>query len=212
MTGEARLTGTVLYVEDEELTRTAVGASLGRRVEQLYLADNGRAGLEVFRERRPDIVITDIAMPEMTGLEMARQIRGLDADVPIVVTTAHTDTPNLLEAIEIGVDSYVPKPVDFRRLFSVVERNLAVVDHRRQAARHLEEQTRLLAELQESMRQVKLLSGLLPICAHCKKIRDDKGYWKQLEAYISDHSTVLFSHGVCPECLEVYYPDVAGDP
>lgn len=73
------------------------------------------------------------------------------------------------------------------------------------------EMARLIAELQKSLAEVKTLSGLLPICSWCKKIRDDKGYWNQLESYISQHSGVDFSHGVCPECLRKHYPELLED-
>ncbi|MFC1867506.1 MASE3 domain-containing protein [Thermodesulfobacteriota bacterium] len=62
-------------------------------------------------------------------------------------------------------------------------------------------------KLKDALEQVKMLSGLLPICAHCKKIRDDKGYWKQIESYIHDHSEAEFSHGICPDCMRKYYSD-----
>ena len=65
----------------------------------------------------------------------------------------------------------------------------------------------LVAELQQALSQVKTLSGLLPICAHCKKIRDDQGYWSQIEEYIRDHSEATFSHGICPECMKKLYPE-----
>ena len=58
-----------------------------------------------------------------------------------------------------------------------------------------------------TMDKVKLLSGLLPICASCKKIRNDKGYWEQIEKYIHNHSDAKFSHGICPDCLKKLYPD-----
>lgn len=69
----------------------------------------------------------------------------------------------------------------------------------------------LITELQEALDKVKLLSGFLPICASCKKIRDDKGYWKQIESYIRDHSEVEFSHGICPECAKELYKDIDMD-
>jgi len=70
------------------------------------------------------------------------------------------------------------------------------------------EKDSLIAELKEAMSKVKMLSGLLPICASCKKIRDDKGYWNQIEAYIRKHSEVEFSHGICPDCAKKLYPDI----
>ena len=68
------------------------------------------------------------------------------------------------------------------------------------------ERERLIVELQEALSKVKLLSGFLPICASCKKIRDDKGYWNQIESYLRDHSEAEFSHGICPECARTLYP------
>lgn len=70
------------------------------------------------------------------------------------------------------------------------------------------EREKLIKELQKALSEIKQLSGLLPICSGCKKIRDDKGYWNQIEEYISDHSEAIFSHGLCPECLKRLYPDL----
>jgi PAS domain-containing protein len=69
-----------------------------------------------------------------------------------------------------------------------------------------EEREKLILQLQKALAEVKQLSGLLPICASCKKIRDDKGYWNQIESYIRDHSEAEFSHGICPECMKKLYP------
>jgi len=71
-----------------------------------------------------------------------------------------------------------------------------------------EEKEKLIAELQEALSSVRLLSGLLPICASCKKIRDDKGYWNQIEAYIREHTSAEFSHSICPECARKLYPEL----
>jgi PAS domain S-box-containing protein len=74
-----------------------------------------------------------------------------------------------------------------------------------------EERERLIEELQEALAKVKTLSGLLPICASCKRIRDDRGYWQQIEAYIQEHSDAEFSHSVCPECARKLYPEIFQD-
>ena len=73
------------------------------------------------------------------------------------------------------------------------------------------EKSEIIADLQEALAKVKTLSGFLPICASCKKIRDDKGYWNHVEAYISEHSEAEFSHGVCPGCAKKLYPDIYHD-
>jgi len=78
------------------------------------------------------------------------------------------------------------------------------IDERRRVEK---ERERLISELQKALDEVNTLSGLLPICASCKKIRDDKGYWNQIESYISDRSEAEFSHGICPECAKELYPE-----
>jgi PAS domain S-box-containing protein len=89
------------------------------------------------------------------------------------------------------------KPIGFRGIaHDITARKLAE-----------NEREKLINELQEALAEVKRLSGLLPICSHCKKIRDDKGYWNRIESYLRDHSNAEFSHGICPECAKKYYPD-----
>ena len=78
------------------------------------------------------------------------------------------------------------------------------ITERRQAE---EEREKLVHDLQKALSEVKTLKGIFPICASCKKIRDDKGYWRQIEAYIRDHSEAEFSHGICPDCMEKLYGD-----
>jgi hypothetical protein len=80
-----------------------------------------------------------------------------------------------------------------------------------QAKLHEQERERLLAELQKAMAELKTLSGLLPICSHCKRIRDDKGYWEAIEYYISQRSQAMFTHAICPDCAHKFYPELMGD-
>jgi len=198
----------VLYVEDEATTRRALSQPLERRVRELLTAENGEVGLALFRERGPDIVVTDITMPVMNGLQMVRGIRGLAAGTPVIVTTAYSDTKYLVESIEIGIDRYIFKPVDHEKLFAALQQCALVVTAARELRRHHEERERLIGELQDALAQVKQLSGLLPICSHCKRIRTDAGTWQQIEAYIRDHAEVDFSHGICPNCLKEFYPAI----
>ena len=73
------------------------------------------------------------------------------------------------------------------------------------------EKSKIIKELQKALDRLKTLSGMLPICASCKKIRDDKGYWNKIEAYIEKHSEAEFSHGICPECAKELYPEYFSD-
>ena len=197
----------LLYVEDEPVTRSTIAAMLERQIRTVYQAGDGRAGLEAFKAHRPEVVITDIRMPVMGGLDMAREIRALAPRTHIIVTTAHNDTEFFLDAIDIGIDQYVLKPVSRDLLFAAIRKSQEILGLERTIKFKDAEQKRLIKELQQAVASIKTLSGLIPICASCKKIRDDQGYWNQLEAYISEHSSAEFSHGICPECAIKIYPN-----
>ena len=89
----------------------------------------------------------------------------------------------------------------------VVERTAELEESNRQLESEAEQRKALIEELQQALSEINTLSGLLPICASCKKIRDDTGYWSQIEVYIRDHSDAEFSHGICPQCIEQLYPE-----
>ncbi len=207
MIGEMQIAISILYVEDERSTREEVLLFLQRRVREVFTAANGKEGLDLFQKRRPEVIITDIRMPVMDGLEMSKAIKAIDREAKIIVTSAHSDTSYLLTAIETGVDAYVTKPVEAEKLFSAIRKCAEVIDSRKASLIHQQEQQRSMEELQAALLKVKLLSGFLPICASCKQIRDDKGYWQQIEGYIRDHSEAEFSHGICPDCAKKLYPD-----
>lgn len=200
MSEQKHLELSILYVEDEVATREEVSLFLKRRVAKLVTAANGQEGLDRFRAERPDLVVTDIRMPVMDGLAMARAMRSEYRGALIIVTTAHSDVQNLLEAIDIGVDQYVIKPIDTWKLLAAIEKSAEIVEYRRAQKRFIEERERLIADLQKALAEVKTLQGILPICMYCKKIRNDKEVWIRIERYISDHSGVKFSHSMCDEC------------
>ncbi|MDA8418054.1 MAG: response regulator [Desulfobacteraceae bacterium] len=200
----------ILCVEDEPVAREQMLKILRRRGREVAAARNGKEGLAMFRRQAFEVVVTDIRMPVMDGLSMARQMKELNRDVKIVVTTAFTDLSYLMDAIDLGVDQYVLKPVEIDRLMAAIDRCAENIATRNQARRYQTERDKLLAELQAALDKVKLLSGFLPICASCKRIRDDQGYWQQIESYIRDHSEAEFSHGICPDCARKLYPEIFG--
>lgn len=123
---------TILYVEDDEDVREQLCLYLRHRSKNLLVAENGLSGLKAFEEHRPDIVITDILMPAMNGLEMAARIRAIDPHVAIIVTTAFEQTDLLIRAIDTGIDRYVVKPIERAKL----EQALEVCARRLQAEEH----------------------------------------------------------------------------
>ncbi|MBZ0157288.1 MAG: response regulator [Alphaproteobacteria bacterium] len=209
--GIAKLDIAVLYVEDEQITREIVAEMLKRKVRILHVAADGEEGIKAYRRHQPDIVITDIRMPVRDGLSMTREIKEEDRETPVIVTSAHSDSGYLMESIDVGVDRYVLKPIDMGKLFSALDRCAGLVMLRRHVRQQNEERENLIRELREALARVKKLSGLIPICSSCKKIRDDSGYWNQIEAFIREHSDAEFTHGLCPECAKRLYPNYYKD-
>lgn len=208
---DGKLAISILYVEDEQVTRSAVARMLKRRVTTVYEAENGQEGLDMYKQYSPDIVISDIRMPVLDGMEMSKEIKAMDKDSKIILTTAHSDASILINSIEVGIDKYIMKPLDMAALFSSVEKCAENIMLEKKVRQQNQEKDELIARLQDALDNVKKLSGLLPICAYCKKIRNDDGYWKQIEGYIAEHSEAEFSHSICPDCVKRLYPNIIQD-
>jgi YesN/AraC family two-component response regulator len=117
----------VLYVEDDRIHREELSDYLSRRVGRLYLAENGEQGLEKFEALNPDLVITDLRMPKMSGIELAQNIRKVNKTVPIIVLTALSDKDTILETVKIGILDYVLKPVDVKELLQVITKAVSTI-------------------------------------------------------------------------------------
>ncbi|MGD0584943.1 MAG: diguanylate cyclase [Oryzomonas sp.] len=125
---------TLLYAEDDNLTQELVIQILRSKFPQitLLLAQNGQHGLDLFAENRPDIVVTDIHMPIINGIQMAKKIRELDNDAQIIILSAADEVNNILQAIDIGINHYVLKPVSLEKFIAAVERCLDKISLREQ--------------------------------------------------------------------------------
>ncbi len=195
----------ILVVEDD----VNVAAVMEARLESFgftvcEIAHSGTKAIENSERHRPDLILMDILLEgDMNGIEAAEKISST-SDVPIIFVTCLNDPTVLDRAIKTNPSGYLVKPYDNAELRSCVE--IALVKHR--AAK---EREKLIAELENALLQVKRLSGLLPICASCKKIRDEQGDWEQIEDYIATHSEADFSHSICPQCARKLYPEIFQD-
>ncbi len=157
-----------------------------------------------------DIVITDYTMPGMDGLELCQELLNRKVSLPLVILTGTGSEKLAVQALKAGVDDYIIKDIEggYLELLPVVISDV-INNFQNRIARIKAEEDRenLIMQLQDALAEVKKLSGLLPICCSCKKIRDDKGYWNQIEPYIEKHSEALFSHGMCPDCVKEIYPE-----
>lgn len=160
-----------------------------------------------------DLILMDVLMPGIDGVQACRRIKQQThlRDIPIIMVTAKNDLENLHEAFSAGAMDYINKPVKSVELLARVAS--AITLKKEMDCRKLRESElrRTNEELQQALREVKVLRGLIPICASCKKIRNDGGFWQQIEEYIGEHSEAEFSHGICQPCLKKLYPGVYQD-
>ncbi len=194
--------GSILVVDDNTDNLQLLNGILSKHHYKVRLAPNGKHALATIKKEAPDLVLLDVMMPGMDGFEVCRYLKEDEqtAKIPIVFISALNETIDKVKAFSIGGADYITKPFKVEEVLARIETHLALHFLRVQ----MEKKN---SELQKALDEIKLLRGILPICASCKKIRDDKGYWNQLETYIQKHSDVLFSHGICPECSENLYGD-----
>jgi len=166
------------------------------------VSDGNAAWEELKNPDAPRLVILDWLMPGMDVVEICRNIRQLEHGklLYIIIFTSLEDKKDLVTALEAGADDFIIKNFDRDELKARIKVGERV-------ARLKSELDSRVKELEKSMAHVKLLQGILPICMHCHKIRDDKEVWQRLDNYIAEHTDVMLSHGLCPECYEKHYPD-----
>jgi CheY-like chemotaxis protein len=159
---------------------------------------NGSDAWEALR-RDPGIALTvlDWMMPGVDGPEICRRIRKDDshAHMYVILLTSRDASADLVAGLDAGADDYLIKPIEAEELRARVQVGLRV--HGLQE--RLSEQ---VAELQAALSKVKQLTGLLPICSYCKSVRTDQNYWERVDHYMTQHTDVQFSHGICPACYE----------
>lgn len=117
----------ILYVEDEERIRKKMSDSLKYYAKEVYEAPNGKIALKIYHEKKPDIIYTDILMPQMDGVELVKKIREEDTETPIVMVTAHTDKEYLLSAVELHLEQYIVKPINLNDLKNSLQKCVAVI-------------------------------------------------------------------------------------
>jgi len=186
----------ILIVEDEEIVVLDIRSALeSSGYVVAATANSGDDAINKAAEVMPDLVLMDIVLKgTLDGINAADKIHAL-FNIPIIYLTAHTDESTLQRAKMSQPFGYVVKPFRERDLLITIEFALY------QSAME-KERSALIHQLEDALSQVKTLSGMLPICAACKKIRDDKGYWNHIEQYLKEHSDAEFTHSFCPGCAE----------
>ncbi|HET9866070.1 MAG TPA: response regulator [Nitrospira sp.] len=160
-----------------------------------------------------DLILMDVLMPGQDGVETCRQIKRCAhlQDIPVIMVTAKSDLSNLQDAFAAGAMDFISKPVSSIELLARVSSALLLKQEMDRRKNRELELRRSNEELQKALKEVKVLRGLIPICASCKKVRNDGGFWQQLEEYLGEHSEAEFSHGLCQPCIKKLYPGVYQD-
>lgn len=208
----------IMIVDDSVDDRVLLQRTLeGAGYKELVQAGSGAEALKLLSGSPPgkgtevDLILLDIVMPGMDGIEACKNIKAIEPlrDVLVIMVTVKSETAELERAFTAGAMDYITKPLDKVELLVRVRSALALkreMDCRK--ARELELAKRT-EELEHALREVKTLRGFIPICASCKKVRNDQGYWQGVERYLRDHSEAEFTHDICPDCIQKLYPGLA---
>jgi DNA-binding response OmpR family regulator len=192
----------ILVADDSVDTTTFLAAALRAWGHTPHVVTDGLAALAVLEGPDPPrMALLDWLMPGMDGVAVCRVVRSRPSPAPpyIILVTGCDSTRDIVTGLDAGAHDYVVKPFDVDELRARVRVGERVVALQQALRQRVE-------ELERALLHVKTLQGILPICSHCHRIRDDKESWQRLEAYLAEHADVLFSHGICPDCLEKHYP------
>ena len=198
----------IVIVDDDPMSRKLAEHALADCGAGVRLLQDGNEAWTAIQDRHePTLVILDRMMPGVDGVDLCRRAR-LAGDFPplyIVMVTSAGRPSDVTEGLEAGADDYVVKPFNRGELRARAQVGIRMLALQENLARRV-------TELEAAIHNIKQLSGLLPMCSYCKKIRVDDSYWQQLEGYITEHSDAQFSHGICPECFPSVLDGARRDP
>jgi DNA-binding response OmpR family regulator len=187
----------VLIAEDERVTAHLLSAAVRTWGYEVQVVVDGRQALAVLEgEDPPQIALLDWMLPELDGPEVCRLLRATPraASTYLILLTSRSARTDVVVGLQAGADEYLVKPVDHEELRARLNAGARIIDLQQRLAAQVR-------ELEAALSNIRKLTGLLPICAYCKAIRDDSNYWHRVEEYVTEHSAVTFSHGICPKCL-----------
>lgn len=188
---------TVLLADDDKLTLNVLNDTLTRAGYDVVTASDGEQAWKKLHESNAQVAILDWIMPGMEGVEICRRAAQDPklANHYFVLLTGRSSTQDLVAGLQAGASDYLRKPFEEAELLARVEVGVRFVELQRKLAERVE-------ALETALKQVRRLEGLLPICSYCKRIRNEQDYWERVDAYISQHTNVRFSHNICPECYQ----------
>lgn len=199
----------ILVVDDTRENLRLLVRLLAEQGYKVRPTASGSMALTAAQISPPDLILLDIMMPEMNGFIVCAHLKAdpQTQNIPVIFISALHETEKIVQAFAAGGVDYITKPFQSDEVLARVKAHLTIRKLQKELAQKNEELQTKNEALEQALANVKTLAGLLPICANCKKIRDDDGYWHNVEEYIRAHSNAIFSHGICPDCMKELYPN-----
>ncbi len=194
----------IMIVDDDPDVLFATTRLVKKAGYTVMEASTGEAAIKTARDQKPDIILLDVVLPDIMGTELCRQIKAdprAGGGYVLLTSGMKTASDQQADGLDAGADGYIARPVSNRELIARINAMVRILTAER-------ERDQVIEELRQALAKIKQLSALLPICMHCKKIRDDKGYWSEIETYIRENTDTEFSHSICRECAQKHYPEL----
>jgi DNA-binding response OmpR family regulator len=185
--------------EDDPVSRRLLEVTLTGWGYEVQVTCDGRTACQALEvDDPPRLALLDWMLPEMDGLEICRRVRSTQAGkaIYLIILTTRARKEDVIAGLDGGADDFITKPFDRGELRARLRAGCRIVELQLSLAERM-------VELEESVARIKQLSGLLPMCAWCKKVRDDRNYWQEVECFVTSHSDARFTHGICPACMEM---------
>jgi DNA-binding response OmpR family regulator len=195
---------TLLIADDDPLARRALAGILAQAGYDVLTATDGAQAWDIMQGAAPPpVVVLDWMMPGLDGPAVLRQIRADPrlANTYVLFLTVKQAPGDISASLDAGAQDFVSKPFEPEELLARINVAFRTVELQEQLARRVR-------ELEEALRRISQLEGILPICSRCKKIRDAGNQWTTVEHYLTDHAPVTFTHGFCPECYQAMLAEV----
>ena len=203
----------ILITDDDPEILLLMTTVLRREGYEVLESRTGWECLDVMMAYRPALVLLDVKLPDMSGIEVCRQIKAspdLEDTFVILTSGVYVSSERQADGLNTGADGYVIKPISNKELVARVHSIERIKDAEDRLRKKEKELEGMVSKLQIALTEIKVLKGLIPICASCKKIRNEEGFWDQLETYFSKHTDALFTHGLCPGCADAYRAELKG--
>jgi phosphoserine phosphatase RsbU/P len=195
----------ILIADDEQISRRMLETHLAKWGYDVVVAVDGTQAWDILQQSdAPRLAVLDWMMPGLDGVELCRRIRQRDGGslTHIIILTSRETPEDIIAGFEAGADDFITKRINREELHARIRVGERMVELQQALAGRID-------ELEQALGHIRRLQGILPICMHCHKIRDDREVWQRLEEYIAEHTEAMLSHSLCPDCMRRHYGQFA---